>query len=150
MPLKYEDIKDIIKVTPATADDWHENIRQDIEVLPADPPNKLKLGWTVREYIGPKIIGESGMKKLKDGQNYDEEDILKSKTDIYGGREIYTLGLYGWIKGHVIAHEDGRFTFESGGLIGILNFDEDDRHCWVCGGFINKKCIGKLKGIVDE
>lgn len=33
-------------------------IRQDIEVLPADSPKQLKLGWTVREVIGVGVFND--------------------------------------------------------------------------------------------
>ena len=35
-------------------------IRQDIEVLPADEPKQLKLGWVVSEIIGLAIVNPSG------------------------------------------------------------------------------------------
>lgn len=31
-------------------------VRQDIEILPADKPNQLKLGWVVSETIGQAVI----------------------------------------------------------------------------------------------
>jgi hypothetical protein len=38
-------------------------IRQDIEVLPADEPKQLKLGWVVSEEIGIGIVNPRGMAK---------------------------------------------------------------------------------------
>lgn len=40
-------------------------IRQDIEVLPADKPRQLKLGWTVKETIGIGIFNTRGVKQEK-------------------------------------------------------------------------------------
>lgn len=34
-------------------------IRQDIVVLPADEPRKLKLGWTIKEVIGKAVVMRS-------------------------------------------------------------------------------------------
>ena len=36
-------------------------IRQDIEVLPADEPKQLKLGWVVNEIIGVGIVNPRGV-----------------------------------------------------------------------------------------
>jgi hypothetical protein len=36
-------------------------IRQDIEVLPADEPKQLKLGWVVNEIIGLAIVNARGV-----------------------------------------------------------------------------------------
>ena len=38
-------------------------IRQDIEVLPADEPKQLKLGWVVNEIIGIGIVNPRGVAK---------------------------------------------------------------------------------------
>ena len=39
-------------------------IRQDIEVLPADEPKQLKLGWVVNEIIGVAVVNPRGVAKL--------------------------------------------------------------------------------------
>ena len=36
-------------------------VRQDIEVLPADEPKQLKLGWVVNEIIGVGIVNPRGV-----------------------------------------------------------------------------------------
>lgn len=38
-------------------------VRQDIEVLPADEPKQLKLGWVVSEIIGIGIVNPRGVSK---------------------------------------------------------------------------------------
>ncbi len=38
-------------------------IRQDIEVMPADEPKQLKLGWIVSEEIGIAIVNPRGCSK---------------------------------------------------------------------------------------
>ena len=40
-------------------------IRQDIEVLPADEPKQLKLGWVVNEIIGLSVINPRGVAATK-------------------------------------------------------------------------------------
>jgi hypothetical protein len=36
-------------------------VRQDIEVLPADEPKQLKLGWVVSEIVGIGIVNPRGV-----------------------------------------------------------------------------------------
>jgi hypothetical protein len=40
-------------------------VRQDIEVLPADEPRQLKLGWVVNEIVGVAIVNTRGVAKAK-------------------------------------------------------------------------------------
>jgi hypothetical protein len=41
-------------------------VRQDIEVLPADEPKKLQLGWVVSEIVGVGILNTRGVASLRD------------------------------------------------------------------------------------
>lgn len=36
-------------------------VRQDIEVIPADEPKQLKLGWVISEEIGIGIVNPRGV-----------------------------------------------------------------------------------------
>jgi hypothetical protein len=36
-------------------------VRQDIEVLPADEPRQLKLGWVVSEIVGMCVVNPRGV-----------------------------------------------------------------------------------------
>jgi len=40
-------------------------VRQDIEVLPADEPRQLKLGWVVNEIVGVAIVNTRGVARAK-------------------------------------------------------------------------------------
>jgi hypothetical protein len=40
-------------------------VRQDIEVLPADEPRQLKLGWVVNEIVGVAIVNTRGVASAK-------------------------------------------------------------------------------------
>lgn len=42
-------------------------VRQDIEVLPADEPKQLKLGWVVNEIIGMAVVNPRGVAACKVG-----------------------------------------------------------------------------------
>lgn len=39
-------------------------IRQDITVLPADDPKKLRLGWVIYEEVGIAIINDYAISKI--------------------------------------------------------------------------------------
>lgn len=45
-------------------------VRQDIEVLPADEPKQLKLGWVVNEIIGMAVVNPRGVAACKLTFNY--------------------------------------------------------------------------------
>ena len=40
-------------------------IRQDITVLPADDPKKLRLGWVIYEEIGIVIVNDYSVAKIE-------------------------------------------------------------------------------------
>lgn len=40
-------------------------IRQDITVLPADDPKKLRLGWVIYEEVGIAIINDYSISKIE-------------------------------------------------------------------------------------
>jgi hypothetical protein len=40
-------------------------VRQDIEVLPADEPRQLKLGWVINEIVGVAIVNTKGVASAK-------------------------------------------------------------------------------------
>ena len=92
-----------------------------------------KFNWTVREYIGAEIypLAEDG------------SVIEKCITDYNGIHE--GMKVQAWNSIFTIKF-DGTFYLEVQSLIGTLNFGEDDRKCWVCGGLINKRAMEKLMG----
>ena len=51
-------------------------VRQDVEILPADEPKKLKLGWTVSEVIGLGIVN---MRVVRNTRKFIVDLIKKEK-----------------------------------------------------------------------
>ena len=40
-------------------------IRQDVQVIPADKPEELRLGWVIYEEIGLAIVNSMSIAKIK-------------------------------------------------------------------------------------
>jgi hypothetical protein len=116
-------------------------VRQELEVLSADEPKQLKLGWTITEYIGPEVYKWDE----RDGKPWpfrlSEEESLKAGDKLCFGWEAE-----GWSY-EVVEDEYGVLSGISrgGNTSAVLRFDEDERHCWVAMGFINLRSIRKLE-----
>lgn len=133
-------------------------IRQEITVLPADDPKKLKIGFTIHEYCGfaiyrmsQEMMGRRGQAKCDSRRwEYDENDnpvdcrIIKSRDDLHVGMKVLvkTLFDYDYTVGVVERFDDGKPYVDMGGCIGTLEFGGDDRECWVLTCVINKACLG--------
>lgn len=106
-----------------------------------DNPEQLKLGWTVREYIGSEVWKESA-----------PEQSLTNEADIQAGDVIICPGLWNENLKMLIKKDSyGVLYGDCGHLTVVLCFDKDDRHCWTTGGFVNKRAIEKLtKGLIID
>jgi hypothetical protein len=103
-------------------DDFKFPCNQKIEVLPADEENGIRtLNWVIREYNGCEVY--------RPGKDYP----LLNKDDLKVGDKIDCWGS--------IAEVTGLTTAKSEHVIFMLEFDKDDRHCWVCNGVINMRGI---------
>jgi len=91
--------------------------------------NDLEIGWIAREYMGQEIM------------NLSKEKLTK-KEDLIADEEILIPSLTGIVKAKVVKKEEQTYA-ESDNFLFILEFDIDDRHCWVCSGIVNKKCLEK-------
>jgi hypothetical protein len=114
-------------------------VRTELIVLPADPPDRKPIGWTVRTYSGFEILrlvtpGEPGV-------------TITKKEDLKVGDEILVMGLFGGYLKMVVEQDEDGDLFARGGehLISSLAFGEDDRECWVSTGLINTRGIKKLE-----
>lgn len=109
-----------------------------ITVLSADDPNAIKLGWTITEYIGPEIY-------YLPKDSADELVPVSIKEDLKEGSTFCTCGLSGLISFEVYKDEYGFPYGECGNTMLCLQFDCDDRHCWTCVGFVNKRALAKMQ-----
>jgi hypothetical protein len=103
---------------------------QELTVLPADNTNQLKLNWTVREYMGCDVYIEGDQDKKP----------ITTKSGIKVGDRLVAWGYI------IVVTELDPPSAEttSGSTLVILEFDKDDRHCWVAGGMINKRALKQL------
>lgn len=63
-------------------------IRQDIQVIPADKPEHLRLGWVVYEEIGAAVVNNMAVAKIETGWTLGEDgEFVDPDTDAAGGAE---------------------------------------------------------------
>jgi len=91
-----------------------------------------------KEYCGCEIH-----RYVKDCKNPAELPPVKDVLKL--GEEVF-VNIFGrWSKGTIIKSKifDGEegFWADTFGCICPLDFDKDDRHCWICSGAINKAAI---------
>ena len=92
-----------------------------------------ELGFTCREYMGTEIY--------KPG---DMETRLTKKDDVKAGVTVLVPGLghAWWLM--IVKEEGGVLYGHADKMMAVLEYDQDDRHCWVCGGLINTRGLQKL------
>jgi hypothetical protein len=100
-------------------------VRTEIEVLPADDANQLKIGWTTTCYSGDEVT-----------QIGSTEPITK-RSGLHPGMTVMAWGM-SWT-----VVRDGLFSLalERENSIGTIEFNKDDRKCWACPAIINKKVL---------
>lgn len=101
--------------------------RQDIEILPADAPKDMKIGWYTQTYMGCEVY-----------KDLETKQPLLSYNDIQPGDVIYAAFITG---GYAKVTVKDKKTGETDSNLYMLDFDTDDRHCWTCGGIVNKKLL---------
>lgn len=109
-------------------------VKSELIILSADDPKQLKLGLTMTCYSGVEIH------PILDGEV--QKEIIKDENGLHEGMKVEAWGGV-WT---VIFDTNGPYL-DSPRTRGMLEFNQDDRECWVCGGLINKRCI---KGLVKK
>lgn len=134
-------------------------IRNEMTILPAEDPTRLKLEWTIYEQMGFEVL------RFPEGHNLTPEQIyhdrywprdekgeplyhkpITVKEDLKIGDKLLIKEIWDYIwmpaiytsEGVAISGENG-----DGGLSANLKFGEDDRNCWVCS------CLININGIVE-
>jgi hypothetical protein len=106
-----------------------ENDRRDRLTMTFDEqPKTLKLDWVIQEYLGCEIR-----------KTNDPDAAITTLLDIQLGEEILAPTPFGFIEATIISLEGKNGEAETRNYSFVLEFDGDDRHCWVCVGQINKK-----------
>jgi hypothetical protein len=116
--------------------------RIELNVLPADEPNRPTLGFVIRERNGFEIT-----KDLETEAPITERDGIKIGDMVY----VPAMSSDGY---HVMKVEagghDGELRARSEeGYLGILKFGADDRNAWTCIGLVNPR-VTKLSITRDE
>ncbi|HMC00494.1 MAG TPA: hypothetical protein VKN14_05600 [Flavobacteriaceae bacterium] len=91
-----------------------------------------KIKFCVREYIGAEILPISS-----EGQIINEP--IKNENGILIDMEVSAWGMT-----FIVKNNENGFYLYSPNLMGIIEFNKDDRECYVCTGLINKKGLKKL------
>jgi len=138
---------------PEDPDQFRVPVRTELTVLPADEPGQKKIGWTVKEYMGfPIKTAPQGLthEEAMNTGNWPEgfePEIITEKDGIKEGDLILAPNLSGWTVARVETTSEGKFAglSQDKGWIYFLEFGQDDRKCWVCGGSGNLKAIQRLE-----
>lgn len=124
-------------------------VRTEMTVLDADPEKKI--GFTVREYIGVEVLSAPpglSYEEIRKTANWPEgftPEPITEREAVYEGAHVIIPNLFGGLSVYRVAKmEDGSFCGRSGDMIAFLEFGEDDRNCWVCGGTGNLAAIQRL------
>ena len=108
-------------------------------MLEADKP-KTTIGWVCREYSGTEVFKVNADNKVVPTPLTKESDLrtgTKVCVTILVGDYIMTVESDSY--GVLSAYTDSK------GMMAILKFNEDDRHCWTSPGSINLGAIKKLR-----
>lgn len=94
--------------------------------------------WVVKEYSGPELF-----------KRFDAEEnpiSLKDRIDVQEGDIVYGPWLTGgYVQMTIRLGENGKpYGVTSAGTMAPLEFDGDDRHCWVILGYVNPKAVERL------
>lgn len=106
-----------------------------VELL-ANPTESRAVGFACTIYQGSEVY------LIKEDQPV-QEPILE-KDGLKDGDSVLCPSLMGYFKATVSISEDGTVSASNGNQAGFLEFDKDDRHCWICSSTFNLKGILKL------
>lgn len=103
------------------------------KIIPAQEPKQLKLGWSIREYIGGEVLKEvNGQPLLKESDLQPEDHVV-----------VPTM--FGYSNGIIKKNSFGQRYIQIGENYGAsLEFSQDDRKCWISSCTFNLKGIKRL------
>lgn len=121
-----------------------------LEILePSENPSEIK--FVVHEYIGAEIYKAPeglSLEQLRDQDLWPSDfslDVIRDPNGLKKGDFILYPGMHGTLYPVEVKGNTADFYFQVGDLIGILDFDDKDRSCWVWGGTMNLNSIMKLE-----
>jgi hypothetical protein len=127
--------------------------KRDIPVTVTEMPKPGSvLNWSVREYIGVEVLtAPPGLTReevlaLTPWPEEFKPEPIRTEDGIQEGSVVLIPGLMGGLGVFTIERmEDGSLCGMGGDRFATLEWDTDDRHCWVCGGTANLKAIQRLE-----
>jgi hypothetical protein len=145
-------------------DESATEIRRDIVVLGPDDAGKPLMGFVIYEYTGCEVypltpeIEVRGLAYALDSRNWEfnpdgspvHHIPIKTFDGLKDGMKVIVKNIFDYLSdiGTVVKDADGGFYVDLFGNIGTLSFGEDDRECWVCTCWINKRLLETTK-LVD-
>ncbi len=100
-------------------------VRTDIEVLPADDANQLKIGWHVITYNGCEVT------------KVGSKEPITKRFGLRPGMMVTAWDME-WV---VVRSGLFSLALEREKSIGILEFKKDARKCWACPMIINRRLL---------
>lgn len=102
--------------------------------------SKEKLNFIINEYLGPEVF------KFKSDGSVNVENTLQNYNDIHIDDKIaIPILTNNYITMIVNIDENGKFYGKCSNHLAVLEFNTDNRHCWICMGLVNIKSIEKLE-----
>ena len=106
-------------------------IKVQMECTPLPVPEKRTLDFTFREYMGTEVLDL-------------DKNVITDELGMWHGREVIVQGLVGPRRMKVdLTRTD--ICVDDPYMFGTVEFNQDDRHCWVCSCLINKKCLDQIE-----
>src|SRR3954470_17525248 len=95
-----------------------------------------KLKFYAREYIGVEVLYRD-----------EAKGVVQSKYGLVLGDKYVVLSYFGFTPVTVtkVDYENGTAETLDGNFASFLQFDRDDRHCWVCVSAFNAAAIAKIE-----
>lgn len=120
-----------------------------LEILePLENPSEVK--FVVYEFIGTEIFKAPeglSLEQLRDQDLWPSDfslDVIRDPNGLQVGDFILYPGGHGTLHPVEVRGNAAGLHFQVGDLIGILDFDDKDRSCWIWGGTMNLSGIMKL------
>jgi hypothetical protein len=131
--------KDVRKQTPRPP---HVGLGPFYELSPSPrkPADKIAehLAFSNQQYVGRPIH------RCIPSKPYDEQN-MRGLGDLSVGTIIRVFSLGGFAKAEIIAVKDATAIAVGEHTLWYLEFDKDDRHCWVSAAAVSKAAINSIE-----
>jgi hypothetical protein len=126
-------------------------MNEKIDVFPEEKVSKT-INFKCYEVIGSEIFKpkdyESPIWSIERENGYFSHKMaLKNFNDIKVGDNIMVPTLFGYAEANIISLDviENKGIAKTENDIFCLEFDKDERHCWICNGQVNMKALDRIK-----